>query len=82
MKKIKQYMAKRIKDGAIVRGYAAQEPKSGRVWIMIPAGESSFHIVEVDGETVEEIASDGATCTIVDEWLAADATVTAAMRTK
>lgn len=78
MKEIKQYKARRIKDGAIVRGYAAQETESGMVWIMIPAGESSFHIVEVDGETVEEIPSAYAQGTVAGEEIpAAEAADTA-----
>ena len=57
MIQIQKYKARRVKDGALVSGYAAVGAESGVAWIMIPTAgtDNQFHCVEVDGETLEEL---------------------------
>ena len=57
MATIKQYRAQRVKDGKIVQGYAAVSCEGDRALILVPnvEGGLSFHIVEVDERTFEEV---------------------------
>lgn len=52
MQKIRKYKGRRIKDGSLVTGYAAQGTECGLTFILIPASSNSFHTVEVDPETL------------------------------
>lgn len=48
MANIQIYQGSRVKDGEPVRGYAAQGSECGKVFVMVPAGEASFHVFEVE----------------------------------
>ena len=48
MANIQIYQGNRVKDGKPVRGYAAQGSECGKVFVMVPAGEASFHVFEVE----------------------------------
>lgn len=52
---IQKYQGRRVKDGSLVRGYAAQGTECGKTFILIPATADSFHIVEVEGESLTEV---------------------------
>ena len=45
---IQQYQGKRIKDGKVVRGYAARGTECARAFIMVPVGAAEVSTVEVD----------------------------------
>lgn len=52
---IQQYQGRRIKDGKIVRGYAARGTECSRVFIMVPVGTVDVSIVEVDTDSLVPI---------------------------
>lgn len=52
MANIQIYQGNRVKDGKPVRGYAAQGSECGKVFIMVPAGEASFHTYEVQPDSI------------------------------
>ena len=52
---IQQYRGRRVKDGSLVSGYAAQGIECGATFILVPATENSFHIVEVDSDTLTPV---------------------------
>jgi hypothetical protein len=52
---IQQYQGKRIKDGNVVRGYAARGTECQRAFIMVPVGPADVSIVEVEPDSLVPI---------------------------
>jgi hypothetical protein len=52
---IQQYQGKRIKDGKVVRGYAARGTECARAFIMVPVGPADVSTVEVIPESLVPI---------------------------
>jgi hypothetical protein len=50
--KIQKYTGRAVKNGVTVRGYAAQGTECKKSFILVPAGEKSFHIVEVQEDSL------------------------------
>lgn len=50
--KIQMYSGRAVKYGVTVRGYAAQGTESKKSFILVPVGETSFHIVEVKEDSL------------------------------
>jgi hypothetical protein len=52
---IQQYQGNRIKDGKMVRGYAARGTECSRAFIMVPVGPADVSTIEVDPDSLVPI---------------------------
>ena len=54
MIEIQRYKGRRVKDGATHTGYAVRGTgDGGKTFILVPANKDSFHIMEVEAESLE-----------------------------